>query len=212
MFFPGDAIGVIEASRAVWITGWFGSFKTTLAVAIADYLLSRHRNLRCYTNLKSLVFADPVTPPIRNCILLLDEGGVFLNNTDSHFLVGLRKLNVYLIVSSVYPVPSWLQFFIISSYLDFTKLFLPCVLYAAEFRSRAFKDRVRFLFFPKRYLGLFDTREIPTDDANISMYYKETVNTVIRGSTGGITNIEEQVEEQVEQAFASRQRGKFRVF
>lgn len=186
----GLAMSVIEGQHMVWIDGYQGSGKSSLAVRIAHDLLRRGYVKYCISNIP-IVFADELEDVIPtgegsqirlNCVVILDELGKFLKTGRDvgQFSNFLRKLNVILLGPSVEEPATAFRKLRIERTFDFTNLGIPAWSYMYEIRRGGDRKCDKFIWTnPQEVYGLYDSDAKPIDDAYISEFLNYWVDIAV---------------------------------
>lgn len=167
-------VEMLRLYRVAWISGRYAGGKTSLAFRLAYELLDSGEYRYLLTNCRSVWSDDPSAIEARDgkldAVVILDEAGLFLRtNADAErFLAFLRKFNVVVILASVWPPATAFRHFRIQRVLDFRRLGLPLWLYRAVLRYESVAEQYWFAWLdPAEIYGIYDTRDIPVDDAGI---------------------------------------------
>lgn len=165
--------------RVVWAMGSFGSGKTLSAFEIAASLYDTGRYRYILGNVNSVWTDNPETVVLRDgsfvdAIVILDEGGLFmrLSRDADAFLLGLRKLNITIIVPSVLPPSQRIKALQIQRTLNLSAFGLPLWIY--EYRLALGSERERFYYGcykPQQLYGIYDTLDYPVDDCFLSSWF-----------------------------------------
>lgn len=175
--WAGDFLSMLLAYRVCWFRGRFGGGKTALSVAAAAWLLSNGYAERLVANFP-VCFASPVFVPLRDSVVILDESFLYLSSRQQVFdyAAYLRKLNIYLLLPSVFPIHYRLSFFSVIRVFNAQVVGLPLWIYRWDLNMGAFKERGYFaLWGVNRLFGLFDTLYIPDSDGGIADAFSQTV-------------------------------------
>jgi hypothetical protein len=110
---------------------------------------------------------------IDTCVIL-DEGGLFLKTSQDaqEFMVGLRKLNVVLIIPSVEPPTSRMKFVTVQRVVNLRQIVgLDFWLYKYLLKKGFDRETGYFGWFkPSEIYGIYNTLDLPVDDNGISDY------------------------------------------
>ena len=147
--------------RLCWITGRYGSGKTSVAYMLSKgYLEKGYRlvsNNRC-------VWADalddvkPFPDGKLKCIVILDEGGLMLEDNDQvkEAAAYAAKMDIIYIIPSYFAPPRAAQVMTIQAVFNFKSAGIPLVAYRWSIRMGAFNDKGFFLWWnPKEIYGIY---------------------------------------------------------
>ena len=193
MIFPTTVLNKLETYFFIWIKGYNRSGKTALALDIATYYLKD--NFRLLSNL-DCVWNDPV--PMRlddngqlNCVVILDEGGVYMRSKESiRRVMGFKgKLNaLFLMPSSEEPHEDLWRNYIEPAEMINEKIIRPFfgnwfyenVCKAWRFVSfdtqKGTKNSLFFQFFPKGVYYLYSTLISGNDASFILQNFDEVLS------------------------------------
>lgn len=172
-------LGLIKTYRVVWIGGRYGGGKTALAYRLAHDLLEQGFVTHLAANCRNVWGdeLDDIKPEVSelgsylNTCVLLDEGGLFLRTgKDSEdYMAFMRKFNVVLLIPSVQPPTSRVRFLSIQRMYNLKALGIPLWLYKCTLRYENIKESYWFGWWrPEEIYGVYDTLDVPVDDAGIS--------------------------------------------
>ena len=172
----------ILAFRNLWIRGRLGGGKTLLAFAIADELIKRKlvrggvvANVPHCLPLHDWreILEDGTRRGLRGAIIIFDEAWQIIDARNSmmnprNYGAFARKMDTIWIYPSVYPIDKRQSYL----YAERTQIYtLPLLGQIWRYRwalNLGYQDaKGGFWFFPKKYFGIFDTKYIPTSDADI---------------------------------------------
>lgn len=189
----GMFLRALRDYRVLWLDGRYGGGKTLLAYYLAMALVEKGYAKYIISNVQS-VWNDGINKVMENvrsgqyldAVLILDEGGIFLENQGQAkaFNAFLRKYNIILLLPSVQPPAAVLQRFACFREVEWTALGLPMWQYKAALRTgqssgRADRDVFRFwLTNPANMFGIYDTEALPLDANAIENMMKEHLQNV----------------------------------
>ncbi len=162
--------------RVLWIQGRYGGGKTALAFRLAYELLNSGFSRYLISNCRS-VWSDSMDDvTVRDgayldACIILDEGGLFLRTgkDTEDFLAFMRKFNIVLLIPSVRPPSRSVCQLSVQRVLNLRKLALPAWLYRCNLRYENIRENYWFLWWwPSEIFGIYDTRDVPVDDAGVS--------------------------------------------
>ena len=178
----------IENFRQVALIGRYGSHKTALAFRLAYELWQQKRIDRIVSNCES-IWADDVNAldiedkySINTCVIL-DEGGLFLDNRRdvANVMAFLRKMNVILLVPSVQEPTSRMRFFTIQLQYSFKPLGVPLLIYRAMLHSRTVRDVTYFSWWRPDVYGVYNTLDAPVDGDEIMKWMNACKDRIASG-------------------------------
>lgn len=111
-FAANDFLEIFSAFRVVKISGRYGGGKTALGVMLGAWLQASGKVDRFVSNVPN-VFSSPIVTPLFNSAIMLDESWQYLETREDvlAYAAFLRKFNHYLILPTVFPIHSRLNFF-----------------------------------------------------------------------------------------------------
>ena len=172
----------ILAFRNLWIRGRLGGGKTLLAFAIADELIRRKMTPggvianvphRLPLHDWRTQMPDGTVRGIRDAIIIFDEAWQIIDARNSmanprNYGAFARKMNTIWIYPSVYPIDRRQSYLYAERVQIYT---LPLLGQIWRYRwalNLGYQDaKGGFWFKPEQYFGIFDTKYIPTSDADI---------------------------------------------
>lgn len=191
-------LGYVRTQRVAWFDGEYGSGKTALAFRTALWLAELGIVRHIVSNLKSPICTpldeielrpgnpsrDGRIPMHADVAVVLDEAGTFIQSTrdTDGYLAALRKLNIYLLLPSVEPLPLKLAKLVVERTYNWAGLGVPIWQYG--FRLRTVNKREKSNFFwrnPTEIYGVYDTIGYPTDDSEIKEYMGKWTKTLAVG-------------------------------
>ncbi len=179
------------AYRSVWFRGAFGSGKTLMAFATAQWLCD-HQGMRHMVSNIPCVWCDVTREVVlaehaietgetawtADTVFVLDEAGLFLRFADAahEYLQYLRKLNVVLLLPSFSSVSMKLRGFIVERYQSLAWLGVPLWVW----RYRLESDEWQYFAVSQwqSVYGVYSTLAMPSDDAGLSVWLREVTNEV----------------------------------
>lgn len=191
-----NAYAVIELTkvyRVVWIQGRYGGGKTALSYRLAYELLNSGFSRYLISNCRSVWRDEFSDVTIRDgayldtCIIL-DEGGLFLRTgkDTENLLAFMRKFNIILIIPSVRPPSRSVCQFSIQRVANLRKVGLPAWVYRSNLRYENIRESYWFLWWqPSEIFGLYDTRDVPIDDAGVSDWLIDHTRSVVSAAGQG---------------------------
>lgn len=179
--------------RMVWISGRFGGGKTSLAVAIAQWLCAKSYARYIASNIKLLVgkevaCVDPAElrritckgPVYTDTVILMDESWTIVGKGTGRkqvvdWLAYMRKGNNFLVMPSVLPLVSEVGVLRVERVFNGLGFGMPVWLYRWYLGDhRRGGDRGWYAFVrPQRVFGLYDTGAIPSEDFTIYDTWQE---------------------------------------
>jgi hypothetical protein len=167
-FIFADAfLSLFASNRTCWLRGRYGSGKTTTAFWLADWLYATGRVDRILTNIGSPQREYPISIPVENAAIVLDESWLFLDTWSAvrEYAGFLRKNNLYLIMPSVFPPHGRLRQISLQRWFNGMVTGVPIWVYRWDLSDGAVKEKGYFaLWNPGRVFGQFDTKSIPSTD------------------------------------------------
>lgn len=172
------------------IGGRYGSHKTALAFKFAHELYLAGVVDRVVSNCSSVWNEDLSTlqiddPYKTNAVVILDEGGLFLDNRQNvkNILAFLRKMNIILIVPSVQEPSMRLKMLTVQMVYSFGSLGLPLVVYRAFLNSNSVKDVSYFGWLRPDVYGIYDTADAPVDGDVVMNWMDGLKNRIAKGAS-----------------------------
>lgn len=179
--------------RMVWISGRFGGGKTSLAVAIAQWLCAKSYARYIASNIKLLVGKEVgcvdaaelrrITckgPVYTDTVILMDESWTIVGKGTGRkqvvdWLAYMRKGNNFLVMPSVLPLVSEVGVLRVERVFNGLGFGLPVWLYRWYLGDhRRGGDRGWYAFLhPARVFGLYDTSAIPSEEFTIYDTWQE---------------------------------------
>lgn len=162
--------------RVIWIMGRYGGGKTSLAYLLADALFKTGKYRYLLSNSRSVWTDNPENVVLRDdkhvdAVVLLDEGGLFLRtgaDADA-FLLGLRKLNITLVIPSVLQPASKVKFLQVQRIMTMQPYGIPAWLYEYRLNYGSQNEKSKFwVWKPDCIWGIYDTFDYPDDDKYLS--------------------------------------------
>lgn len=173
-------LALVNQFRIVWVQGSYGGGKTLLAFQLAWELYQTGRYRYILSNCNSVWTDNPEQVVLReesfvDAIVILDEGGLFMrmSRDAEKFMIGLRKLNITIIVPSVQPPSTRVKFLQMQRIFNFQIIGLPLWLY--EFRLSLGSEKEKSYFAisnPQKVYGIYDTLDYPVDDLYLSDWFE----------------------------------------
>ncbi len=178
-------IHMLNQFRVIWFQGSYGGGKTLLAYELAYELYQTGRYRYILGNSNSVWTDSPPDVELRDgsfvdAIVILDEGGLFMKvSSDADaFMLGLRKLNITLLVPSVTPPSTRIKFLRIQRIINGMSFGLPFWLYQYQLSLGFEKERAYVgIWKPQEIYGIYDTIDYPMDDCYMSdwlFYWMQT--------------------------------------
>lgn len=165
--FAGGFLDLVTRRFLLYISGELGTGKTLLAFAIAEWLLENKKVRGVWANCRH---AFPVHRDVRDVVFVLDEGGQFMHARDSKdedmgYAVFMRKLNAYMLVPSRSMIDK--QNRTLEAYRIADLSLFGFWLYGYRDQSTGVHGWF-VLKNPEYYFPLYDTKEIPASDDEMS--------------------------------------------
>lgn len=165
--------------RFLWLGGRYGGGKTSLAVYLSHFILSHGWAKAVVGNIPVAWGVPPnmydlYTP--EDCVLLLDEGGLFMKFSGDFEKVGafMRKLNMYVLLPSVIPPAGIFRMFQVQRIVNFYTLGIPLWWYKWRLSIGAVTSDGSFGWWrPSEIFGYFDTLATPVSDLGVSSWVEE---------------------------------------
>lgn len=157
--------------KVVFVDGRYGSGKTSFAFILA-YELSKRFGFRYILSNVASVWTTPLEDvQLRedryiDAVFVLDEGGLYLDSPGAAkaWMPFLRKLNVVLIIPSVYPPSTILQKLTVQRLYNLGVFGVPLWWYGCFLRSGRNKADDRFFWWqPSGIFGIYDTDGMPDE-------------------------------------------------
>jgi len=127
-------LGILKETRSLAVSGFTNAGKTSICVELAEYY-AKERGYRVVANFP-LVFAENpdeihlMDDGMAHVFIILDEGGVWLQNVDvKAFKAFLAKLDILLVIPSFHDVPRGLRTQELEAGINFGKIGLPIIEY-----------------------------------------------------------------------------------
>lgn len=165
----GNLVWLLSSYRMAWISGRFGSHKTSLAFNLAEPFLSD--GYRLITNARS-VWADKLEDvqlkedgKLR-AVVLLDEGGVYFKASRQIEMIAsyARKMDSIYLIPSFWPPARAAQVVTIQALFNFISTGLPIVCYRWRAKLGSFEDKGIFFWWnPGEIYGVYSSND-PGDD------------------------------------------------
>lgn len=173
-------IHMINQFRIVWIQGSYGGGKTLLAYQLAHELYQTGRYRYILGNSNSVWTDNPENVVLRDesfvdAIVILDEGGLFMrmSRDAEKFMIGLRKLNITILVPSVQPPSTRVKFLQMQRIFNLQVVGLPIWLYQFRLNLGGEREKSHFAIFkPSKVYGIYDTLDYPVDDLYLSDWFE----------------------------------------
>lgn len=178
-------LNYVHLYRMIWLSGRFGGGKTSLAIAIAQWLCGQQYARYIASNIP-LNFGREVSrvdikglramgpdgkPAIRDCVILLDEAWMYLGERKGHaaddWLAFVRKANNYLLMPSVLPLAKVVQQLVCGRHFNGLVFGVPLWLYWWRLgKGKGVDgDKGRFFFWnPSKVFALYDHTGVPQED------------------------------------------------
>jgi len=165
--------------------GSYGGGKTSACFDLAYQLYMTGRYRYILGNSNSVWTDSPEKVVLRDgsfvdAIVILDEGGLFMRlSTDAdQFLLGLRKLNITILVPSVLPPSSRIKTLQIQRTFNGNSFGLPFWLYDYRLNLGSEKEKDWFAIYkPYEIFGIYDTLDYPIDDLYLSEWFDYWMHT-----------------------------------
>lgn len=179
MFFGADAfLRLLAAYRVVWLSGRFGGGKTSLGVWLAAWLTANKYAANIVSNIDISGRAFPVPVPLKDSAIMLDEAWMYVDtwNDVKSYAAFLRKMNLYLIMPSVWPPHPRLRILEVHRIFNGRVVGLPFWVYRWSLSMASIGEKGFFaLFYPERCFQFYDTEYIPKDDGGIVAAMASTI-------------------------------------
>lgn len=167
----------VKIQRFCWIRGFYGGGKTTLALSIADWLVSSGFVSTVATNVPLNVgFAPRITEDVRevtslrDACLIMDEAGQYLDwgadqKTLKKWFQFLRKRNQVVLMPSVIPPIKYASQFTAQRLFNGPSMGVPVWVYRWTLAVYDIKDKGLYWWWnPSSIFGLVDTDYEPTEE------------------------------------------------
>ncbi len=176
----------------LYLSGNTGTGKTSLAFRLAYQLLDIGDARYLYSNCNNVWNDDLEKVVMRtnkkghdqyaDTVFVLDEGGEFMKYSDARlFTKALRKLNIYIIVSSVEEPGRRVRTLTVQRVFDFRIFGFPGWLYTFKLNYGEVRSQDWFAWlYPQEIYGIYDTEEFPVDDAGIAFYINSWIEKIAR--------------------------------
>lgn len=183
-------MGLVMAYRYAWFMGRYGSGKTALAMYMAYNLKMAGHVKYLVTNIRCVWADDPWTIELDehgklNTVIVMDEAGMFWQTSKESdaFITFARKMNVVLLMPSHDEVPNKMRKLRIHQLANMHAFGIPAWWYVAKLHYADIRDRYMFGWWqPKNVLGVYDTRDKPTDDDGIGEWISVRAKQAIAAS------------------------------
>lgn len=172
---------MLNQFRVCWVMGSYGGGKTLACYEFAYELYQTGRYRYILGNSNSVWTDNPEKVKLRDGsfvdgLLIMDEGGLFmhLNSDADKFMLGLRKLNITILVPSVIPPSSRIKYLTVQRVLNGQSFGIPFWLYNYRLNLGTEKEKDYFgIYKPQEMYGIYDTIDYPIDDLYLSdwLYY-----------------------------------------
>lgn len=171
LFGAAEFLQMLLLYRSCWLGGRYGGGKTALAFYLAGYLKYLGYVQHIYSNVPS-VFSESLTPGdvIASAALVVDESWIFVDSWRKvkKYAAFSRKLNLYLLLPSVFPPHSRLRMLSCQRVLNMYKFGFPVWVYRWDLGMGHIREKGYFSWFnPAGIFGLYDTAFIPITDGGI---------------------------------------------
>lgn len=171
MFLWADSfLRLLAAYRVVWLSGRFGGGKTALAVWLSAWLVANKYAAHIVSNLPVEGRTDPCPVPLKDSAILLDEAWMYVDtwNDVKSYAAFLRKMNLFLLMPSVWPPHPRLRILEVHRVFNGRVIGLPFWVYRWSLSMASIGEKGYFLLaWPERCFGFYDTEYIPKDDGGI---------------------------------------------
>jgi hypothetical protein len=179
--------------RTLWIAGRLGGGKTLLAIALADWLIKNRHSTGLIANFPHALpmhdwrpaHGDGLRRGIRGATIIFDEAWQLLDSrtaiaNDRSYGAYARKLETFWIFPSVIPIDKRLSLLRVRrDWIIATPAGGLWVYRWLLVTGDGEPAGGRFaLWRPEAYYGMYDTKYIPTDDADIKLLWAATLNLV----------------------------------
>lgn len=173
-------VHTLNSYRIVWGMGGYGSGKTLNGFDIAYLLMKTGRYRYILSNCNSVWTDSPEDVVLRkesfvDAVVILDEGGLFMamGRDARAFLLGLRKLNITIIVPSVLPPATSIRVLQMQRTLNLSVIGLPVWIYEYRLNVGSAKEKSKYAIInPSEIYGIYDTMDYPIDDAYLSEWFE----------------------------------------
>jgi hypothetical protein len=171
---------MLNSYRILWAMGGYGSGKTLEAFDLASTLYDTGRYRYILGNVNSVWTDNPELVELRegafvDAIVILDEGGLFLRmsrNADQ-FLLGLRKLNITIVVPSVLPPATKIKILQLQRVFNGNVIGLPLWTYEYRLNVGSTKEKGKYhVWKPSQIFGIYDTLDYPIDDCYLADWFE----------------------------------------
>lgn len=166
----GTFLALLAAYRVCWLSGRFGGGKTSLGVWIAAWLVANKYAGQIVSNMALRGATSPCPVPLVDAALLIDETWLYIDNWKDvkSYAAFLRKLNLYLIMPSVWPPHPRLRLLEVHRVFNARVIGLPVWVYRWSLSMQSIGEKGYFmLWFPERVFKFYDSLSIPKDDGGI---------------------------------------------
>jgi hypothetical protein len=161
--------------RIAWVGGRFGGGKTAFAVRLAYEFVNRGWAQHSVGNFPCVLFTSlDRLPEVRDTVIVMDEAGLFLQDRMFNDLTAfLRKRNLYLIMSSVMPVPLRAKSLNVQRIINYNTVGLPLWRYSCVLDYMRVQEKMTIdWWYPSEVFGLYDTSYPAQDDGGIVAWVK----------------------------------------
>lgn len=173
-------IAMLNQFRIAWCRGFYGQGKTLIAYELAYELYKTGRYRYILGNSNSVWTDSPESVVLRegafvDAVVILDEGGLFMrmSRDAEKFMIGLRKLNITLLIPSVQPPATRVKFLQIQRYFNMGVLGFPLWIYDFMLNMGTEKEKAKFgIWKPQNIYGVYDTLDYPVDDLYLSDWFE----------------------------------------
>ncbi len=176
---------MLNQFRVAWVMGGYGSGKTSGAIYIAHELYKTGKYRYILGNFNSVWTDSPEKVILRDgafvdAVVILDEGGLFmrLSRDADSFLLGLRKLNITILVPSVLPPAQRIKGLQFQRILNLQAFGLPMWVYENRLYIGSEKERSIYGWWnPGEVFGVYDTMDYPVDDCYLGLWFDYWMST-----------------------------------
>lgn len=199
--FADDFLAMLLVYRALWVQGRYGGGKTSLAVILSAWLLSKGHVKTVRTNFPSVLSTQVDDfELLYDAALIVDETNVFISDRKAAtgYANFLRKTNYFLLMPSVMPPHIKLTSFSVQRIFNGYIYGLPIWVYNWSIRFGNIKEKGYFaILYPDAVFGAYDTGAIPFSDGGIADGIERTMRFEqwVSWTTKGISPTPEQKED-----------------